>query len=435
VTRLRGLRSPLLAVCAAALLLPAVALGQAPRTWVSGVGDDANPCARTAPCKTIAGTLQKTAVSGEINVLDPGDFGQGVTITKSITISAVGVVAALSPGSGLNGVNINAPGKVVTLEGFEVNGRGTGLVGVNVTAAKEVRLVNDDISGFATAGVEFAPSDTTAPPELVLENTTIHDNAGDGLLANAVAGTAQTILLSSDTFDGNACGIVATSLGLQGTPDFSTDCGTNTSGSGTGTTALTAVNDLSTSNTGAGLLANGSGGALTVTSDTIDGNGMGLQEANGGTIDSFGGLVLFGNGSDGSPTTSSNPDLGPTGQDGGTGANGTPGDTGATGQPGPAGGSGTSGRAELLTCTIAVSHHARCHGKLLTRSGRFTGGTSSASAAVSQHGRVVAHGTALISSSGLKLILGVGKQLKAGSYKLTLSRKGRAFSHESLTLR
>jgi hypothetical protein len=433
VTRLRGLRSPLLAVCAAALLLPAVALGQAPRTWVSGVGDDANPCARTAPCKTIAGTLAKTAASGEINVLDPGDFGQGVTITKSITISAVGVVAAISPGSGLNGVNINAPGKVVTLEGFEVNGRGTALIGVNVTAAKEVRLVNDDISGFTTAGVEFAPSDTTT--ELVLENTRIHDNAGDGLIATAVAGTTQTVLLSSDTFDSNACGIVATSLGLQSTPDFSTDCGTNTSGSGTGTTALTAVNDLSTSNTGAGLLANGSGGALTVTSDTIDGNGTGLQEANGGTITSFGGIVMYGNGTDGAPTSSSNPDLGPTGEAGGNGATGTQGGAGAAGNGGPSGTPGTSGRAELLTCTITASHGARCSGKLLTGSGRFTGGTSNASAALSQHGRVVAHGTALITNRGLKLILRISNKLKAGSYKLTLSRKGRAVGHEPLTLR
>ncbi|PYQ51096.1 MAG: hypothetical protein DMF59_08935, partial [Acidobacteria bacterium] len=58
---------------------------QASRTWVSGVGDDANPCSRTAPCKTFAGAISKTAAGGEISVLDPGGFG-AVTITKSITI-------------------------------------------------------------------------------------------------------------------------------------------------------------------------------------------------------------------------------------------------------------------------------------------------------------------------------------------------------------
>ena len=44
----------------------------ATRTWVSGVGDDANPGSRTAPCKTFAGAISKTDPKGEINVVDPG---------------------------------------------------------------------------------------------------------------------------------------------------------------------------------------------------------------------------------------------------------------------------------------------------------------------------------------------------------------------------
>ncbi|HLH26208.1 MAG TPA: hypothetical protein VK066_27130, partial [Chloroflexota bacterium] len=62
------------AVVAALLLLaghPLVAQAQASRTWVSGVGDDANPCSRTAPCKTFAGAISKTAAGGEIDALDP----------------------------------------------------------------------------------------------------------------------------------------------------------------------------------------------------------------------------------------------------------------------------------------------------------------------------------------------------------------------------
>ncbi len=47
------------------------AQAQATRTWVSGVGDDVNPCSRTAPCKTFAGAISKTAADGEINALDP----------------------------------------------------------------------------------------------------------------------------------------------------------------------------------------------------------------------------------------------------------------------------------------------------------------------------------------------------------------------------
>src|SRR5579859_3645524 len=85
----------------------APAQAQATRTWVSGVGDDANPCSRTAPCKTFAGAISKTAPSGEINVLDPGGFG-AVTITKAITIANDGVGTAGVLVSGTNGIVINA---------------------------------------------------------------------------------------------------------------------------------------------------------------------------------------------------------------------------------------------------------------------------------------------------------------------------------------
>src|SRR5512133_3144791 len=82
------------------------AYAQATRTWVSGVGDDVNPCSRTAPCKTFAGAMPKTAPGGEINVLDPGGFG-AVTITKSISIISVGMEAGVLV-SGTNGIIVNA---------------------------------------------------------------------------------------------------------------------------------------------------------------------------------------------------------------------------------------------------------------------------------------------------------------------------------------
>ena len=72
-----------------AVLCTVPAYAQATRTWVSGVGDDANPCSRTAPCLTFAGAITKTAAGGEIDDLDPGGFG-AVTITKSITIDGGG---------------------------------------------------------------------------------------------------------------------------------------------------------------------------------------------------------------------------------------------------------------------------------------------------------------------------------------------------------
>src|SRR5437870_11398429 len=104
----------------ATLTLAFTSLGQAQatRTWVSGVGDDVNPCSRTAPCKTFAGAISKTALGGEISVLDPGGFG-AVTITKAITILAVGVPAGVLV-SGTHGIIINAGANdVVTLQGLD----------------------------------------------------------------------------------------------------------------------------------------------------------------------------------------------------------------------------------------------------------------------------------------------------------------------------
>src|SRR5205814_3945124 len=125
------------AVATVAMLYMAPAQAQATRTWVSGVGDDANPCSRTAPCKTFAGAISKTATKGEINVLDPGGFG-AVTITKSISIIAEGFLAGVLASS-TNGVNINIVNATATdvlvLRGLDINGNGTGFTGVNIISA------------------------------------------------------------------------------------------------------------------------------------------------------------------------------------------------------------------------------------------------------------------------------------------------------------
>jgi hypothetical protein len=140
------------AVAACVLFSASVASAQATRTWVSGVGDDANPCSRTAPCKTFAGAISKTATGGEISVLDPGGYG-GVTITKAITISGVGENASIL-GAGTNGININTPvGVVVTLKDLIINGAGTGFIGIRVISGTNVIIDNVHILGFES-GIE-----------------------------------------------------------------------------------------------------------------------------------------------------------------------------------------------------------------------------------------------------------------------------------------
>src|SRR5580765_4697389 len=128
------------------------AAAQATRTWVSGVGDDAIPCSRTAPCKTFAGAISKTADCGEIDALDPGGFG-AVTITKSITIDGTGTLAGILA-SLTTGVIVNAPqDKVVTLRGLSINGACNGIRGINFIGGKTLNIEDCVIFRFAQEGI------------------------------------------------------------------------------------------------------------------------------------------------------------------------------------------------------------------------------------------------------------------------------------------
>src|SRR6267154_1885221 len=130
-------------VLATVLLGVSLMSAQASRTWVSGVGDDANPCSRTAPCKTFAGAISKTAAGGEIDALDPGGFG-AVTITKAITLDGGGGQVASVLVSGTNGIVIvaNASTDTVILRNLRINGIGTGLNGIQLNSAKALIIQN-----------------------------------------------------------------------------------------------------------------------------------------------------------------------------------------------------------------------------------------------------------------------------------------------------
>ncbi len=161
-------------------VLPALSFAQASRTWVSGVGDDANPCSRTAPCKTFAGAISKTAAGGEINALDPGGFG-AVTITKSITLDGGSAFASIL-GAGTNGIVINvttAPYNV-TLRNLSIQGVGTGLSGIRAlsTTTGTLHIENVQIRNY---GASSSPAVNIAPGaalDLLVLDTVIENCAG-----------------------------------------------------------------------------------------------------------------------------------------------------------------------------------------------------------------------------------------------------------------
>jgi hypothetical protein len=301
--------SPALFVVCAGLVMPATGLAQATRTWVSGTGDDANPCSRTAPCKTWAGALSQTAAGGEIDAIDSGGYG-ALTITKSITIDGgSGQVAGVLV-SGTNGINVAAgSGAQVTLRNLDINGSATdiptaaGLNGVSFTSGASLRLENDKIFGFSQNGV----SDTASNSSLVVSGTTVTHGAGNGVMVAPPGGASAQALLENTSVENNG---------------------------------------------GTGVLANGSGSTAYLSEVSVFGNTTGLSAINGGSIVAAGpNNFVDGNGTNGNATSTI-----------GAGAQGPP---GAPGQPGV---QGQQGKLVLVSCqTITKKVKVRGkHGKRRT---------------------------------------------------------------------
>ena len=184
-------------------LYAAPAQAQASRTWVSGVGDDANPCSRTAPCKTFAGAISKTMSGGEINVLDPGGFG-ALTITKPITIISTFEAGVLV--SGTNGIVVSLPNAsdVVVLEGLDFEGLGTGLDGVKIIGSGETIVRKCSIRHFAGNGINMAG---TANARLYVQDSLIANNGaagGNGIKLAGAGGVAQTAFVQNTLVEFNS---------------------------------------------------------------------------------------------------------------------------------------------------------------------------------------------------------------------------------------
>ncbi len=236
-----------LAFCA----MTSAAQAQATRTWVSGVGDDANPCSRTAPCKTFAGAISKTAAGGEIDALDPGGFGT-LTITKAITIDGGGGQVASVLASGTIGFNVNAAATdVVTLRNLRISGVGTtlGTKGINILSAGTVRVENCIIEHFSQYGID---AENTARTFLDVMDSHIDDNATAGINSSTAATTGGR----------NRVTIVNTALMGNGVAVHSTN----------NSRVQITTSMLAASNTGGGVLADASTTNVSVADSTITNN-------------------------------------------------------------------------------------------------------------------------------------------------------------------
>ncbi|HTG17003.1 MAG TPA: right-handed parallel beta-helix repeat-containing protein [Blastocatellia bacterium] len=279
----------MLAVFGVCLLCSSLAQAQATRTWVSGVGDDANPCSRTAPCKTFAGAISKTANKGEINCIDSAGFG-AVTITKSITIDGAGVLAGILA-AGTNGIIINAPAaEKVTIRNLSINGAGTGINGIRFLAGAQLSVENCVIFGFTTNGIEVNKSAgaivsvkdtnitqcTTGVTALTtvgfvvgsLDNVRL-EAMGNGLVAGQ---NAFMTVRNSSIFQNNTNGIQASANG-----------------------SLVNVENCMVAQNGTGINASVSGATIRLSRSNILNNSTGINIAAGATVATFQNNVIFGN--------------------------------------------------------------------------------------------------------------------------------------------
>jgi hypothetical protein len=187
----------LLALVVLTLGIASIANAQATRTWVSGVGDDANPCSRTAPCKTFAGAISKTAAGGEISALDPAGFG-ALTVTKAITVNGDGTLAGILS-AGVSGIIVNAGvNDVVYIRNLSINGVGTGLNGIRWIAGKALHVENCNIYGIgnnsAGNGHGIFVNLTATAGGLFVKDTNIKTCAVSGITVQTSVGFVAGVL-------------------------------------------------------------------------------------------------------------------------------------------------------------------------------------------------------------------------------------------------
>jgi len=292
-------KSNIINFLAVVLLGTGLAYGQASRTFVSGVGDDANPCSRTAPCKTFAGAISKTAAGGEIDALDPGGFG-ALTITKAITIDGGGGQVASVLVAGTNGIVVQAGASdVVILRNLRINGIGSGINGIRFLSGKNLNVENCYIFGFTQNGLDISLNQATQSSVHVIHSV-LKSNAGVGIrAANAIAPPVQVGI--SDSW------VILDNIGIEGTAhsrvsirDTVVENAATHAVQSDSTSADSQVtiddSDISFNNNG---LTASAGGAIAVANSKIAFNSGTAMNQAGGAVNSFGTNRIHTNGATG----------------------------------------------------------------------------------------------------------------------------------------
>jgi len=282
------------AIAASLFVISAPAHAAQSRTWVSGVGDDANPCSRTSPCRTFAGAMGKTVANGTINCLDPAGYGT-VTITQSMTIDCHEILGSVLVPEGVTGIVINIDPKdtlrTVRLRNLDISGAGVGSEGISILAAAAVIVEDLEITGLVKNGISDARAESGTL--LVVKNTTVANNAGVAIQIGATQ--PDNVVLDNVQAIKNSFG-VAIAKGNSVTINRSVFAGNSKSGIQADSGAQMTLDSSVVSNNVTGVSTSGTV-ALANTDITYNGTGV------SGVTSSFGTNRIFGNTSAGTAPT------------------------------------------------------------------------------------------------------------------------------------
>lgn len=296
----------LLALVVLTLGISSIANAQATRTWVSGVGDDANPCSRTAPCKTFAGAISKTAAGGEISALDPAGFG-ALTVTKAITVNGDGTLAGILS-AGVSGIIVNAGANdVVYIRNLSINGAGTGLNGIRWIAGKALHVENCNIYGIgnnsAGNGHGIFVNLTATAGGLFVKDTNIKTCAVSGITVQTSVGFVAGVL-DNVRLEGLPTGLVIGNNAFVSVRNSLINLATSTGVSITGSGTPTGSFDNVMLNNNPTAINIGGTGIMNLSNSTLENNTTAIvSAAPQANLRSSGNNRLLGNVSDGATMT------------------------------------------------------------------------------------------------------------------------------------
>jgi hypothetical protein len=259
------------------------------RTYVAANGNDMSSCVFTNPCGSISRALSATVSGGTVSCIDSGEF-LNATITISVTIDCAGTSAELGS------LTINGAGILVTLKNLTIaQGSPTG-----ITYQEAAGLILDNVR-IITSSTAISVTPTTAA-KLVVSNSVFGNNSSGVVIKPGAGGSVFASFDHVTIANSTGGGMKTDTTSGPITVDISNSTVGNNAGNGMnavggagGPNMLSIKNSVIAASGAAGIQANGSTAAALVNNTLLDSNASGATAAlNGGRVLTYGNNSIVG---------------------------------------------------------------------------------------------------------------------------------------------